>query len=316
MISRVLVIKLGALGDFVMATGPFASIRTFHHDAEIVLLTRKPYENLAHAGGWFDRVWVDGKPKWWQVGTLFAFRHLLISGRFDRVYDLQIQDRTRFYYRLFPAPRPEWSGVVRGCSHFHRRRDLVALHPVERYTSQLRAAGLDEIHPPDLSMIDAELPVCVPGGPFALIVPGCASHRPEKRWPAGYFAEVCRLTLERGIVPLLIGNRAEAAVLQEVADTHGGIVNLMGSTSLEQIVALARRARFAVGNDTGPMHLAATSGCPSVVLFSNASNPRLSRPHGRCVTVLQRDSLADLQTTEVAKALHSLHVWQPCPPEV
>ncbi len=311
MISRVLVIKLGALGDFVMATGPFASIRAFHHDAEIVLLTRKPYESLARAGGWFDRVWIDDKPRWWRLGSVLALKRLLDSGSFGRVYDLQISNRTSAYYRLFHRPRPEWSGVVRGCSHFNVRRDLVALHPVERHTDQLRAAGLDGILPPDISMIDAPLPDGIPGGHWALIVPGCAPHRPEKRWPAEYFAELCRMTIERGIVPLLIGNRAESAVLEGIAGVHAGIVNLMGRTSLEQIVALARRARFAVGNDTGPMHIAATAGCPSAVLFSNASDPRLSRPHGRSVTVLRRNDLADLRAEEVAEAVRCLHVWHP-----
>ena len=85
----------------------------------------------------------------------------------------------------------------------------------------------------------------------------------------------------------------------------------MGATNLERIVALARRAAFAVGNDTGPMHVAATAGCPSVVLFSSASDPRLSRPHGRRVTVLQREDLADLEAGEVAEAVRRLHVWHP-----
>ena len=311
MISRVLVIKLGALGDFVMATGPFASIRAFHRDAEIALLTRKPYESLARAGGWFDRVWIDDKPQWWRYGAVLALKRLLNSGGFDRVYDLQISARTSAYYRLFHRPRPEWCGVARGCSHFNVRRDLVALHPVERNANQLRGAGFDGILPPDISMIDAPLPDGLPGGHWALIVPGCAPHRPEKRWPAEHFAELCRLTIERGTVPLLIGSRAESAVLEGIAGAHAGIVNLMGRTSLEQIAALARRARFAVGNDTGPMHIAATAGCPSAVLFSNASDPRLSRPRGRSVTVLHRYDLADLRTEEVAEAVRCLHVWHP-----
>ncbi len=315
MTSSVLVIKLGALGDFVMATGPFASIRAHHGDAEIVLLTRRPYAGLARAGGWFDRVWIDTGPRWWQPGAILALRRTFASGRFGRVYDLQISDRTAGYYRLFPRPRPEWSGVVRGCSHFNDRRALVALHPLERHARQLAAAGLDGCLPPDLSMIDAALPDGLPEGPWALIVPGCAPHRPEKRWPAERFAELCRQSLERGIVPLLVGSRAEAELLDRIAGAHGGIVNLAGRTSLEQIVALARRCRFAVGNDTGPMHIAATAGCPGVALFSRASDPRLSRPRGPGMTVLRRDDLAELGAAEVAQAVRRLHVGIHAPEE-
>ena len=45
---RILVIKLGALGDFILATGPFAAIRTAHPHDEIVLLTTAPFAEIRH----------------------------------------------------------------------------------------------------------------------------------------------------------------------------------------------------------------------------------------------------------------------------
>ena len=56
---RVLVIRLGAFGDFVQSFGPFAAIRAAHAGAEITLLTTAPFAALAHAAPWFDRVEVD-----------------------------------------------------------------------------------------------------------------------------------------------------------------------------------------------------------------------------------------------------------------
>ena len=53
---RILVIKLGALGDFVLATGPFAAIRDAHPDDEIVLLTTAPYTQMGRSCGLFDEV--------------------------------------------------------------------------------------------------------------------------------------------------------------------------------------------------------------------------------------------------------------------
>jgi len=52
--ERILVIKLGALGDFVQALGPFAAIRAHHPAADIVLLTTRPYADLGRASGYFD----------------------------------------------------------------------------------------------------------------------------------------------------------------------------------------------------------------------------------------------------------------------
>jgi ADP-heptose:LPS heptosyltransferase len=58
-----------------------------------------------------------------------------------------------------------------------------------------------------------------------------------------------------------------------------------------------------VGNDTGPMHLIATAGCRSVVLFSSASDPALTAPRGRAVTILREARLEDLSVDRVMKAL-------------
>ena len=108
-------------------------------------------------------------------------------------------------------------------------------------------------------------------GRFALLVPGSAPHRPDKRWPAEeLFGELAAwISTKREIRPVILGVEDEgdslAAVILRPAPTA---LNLIGRTSLFRVAALARRAVAAIGNDTGPMHLIAMVGCPSVVLFS------------------------------------------------
>jgi ADP-heptose:LPS heptosyltransferase len=68
---------------------------------------------------------------------------------------------------------------------------------------------------------------------------------------------------------------------------------------------LGAKAALAVGNDTGPLHLAAAAGAPTIVLFSKASDPTLTAPRGR-VTILQSDRLADLPVAKVAQAASAL----------
>lgn len=74
-------------------------------------------------------------------------------------------------------------------------------------------------------------------------------------------------------------------------------------TELADIAALAGDAAGAIGNDTGPIHMTAAAGCPTVVLFSAASDPALTAPRGTDIEVLQRDNLADLSVESVAAAL-------------
>ena len=54
MVPKILVIKLGALGDFIQATGPFKAIRQHHRGAHITLLTTPPFVSLASDSSWFD----------------------------------------------------------------------------------------------------------------------------------------------------------------------------------------------------------------------------------------------------------------------
>ena len=71
-----------------------------------------------------------------------------------------------------------------------------------------------------------------------------------------------------------------------------------------QLVAgVLREAAFIIGNDTGPMHIAAAAGCPSLVLFSAASDPALCGQRGPSVAYLRRPRLADLAVDEVEAAL-------------
>ncbi len=91
---RILVIKLGALGDFAQAFGPFAAIRANHPDARITLLTTKPYAPLARMAPWFDDVWEDGRPSWTDLGAVLGLARRLRGARFERVYDLQTSGRS------------------------------------------------------------------------------------------------------------------------------------------------------------------------------------------------------------------------------
>ena len=302
--KRVLVIKLGALGDVVLAMGPFKAIRDHHHDAHITLLSTAPFADLALRSGYFDEVWVDRRAKPWHLGAWIALAKRLRGGRFDRVYDLQHADRTLAYYRLMTRARQvEWSGIAAGCSHPHANPHRDAMHTIERQAEQLAMAGIAETPPADLDWLAADTEGYALPVRYALLVPGGARHRLDKRWPAGGFREVAAWLAERAVAPVCIGAQAEREVLAEVAAATPEAVNLCGRTAFDQIASLARGAAVALGNDTGPMHLIAATGCPALVLHSAASDPALTAPRGRRVTVLREPRLADLDAAAVIAAV-------------
>ena len=82
-----------------------------------------------------------------------------------------------------------------------------------------------------------------------------------------------------------------------------GTINLCGKTKLDDLVVLGREAVFAVGNDTGPIHMVAATGCRTVVLFSAESDPALTAPRGEDVSLLRQENLSELSVESVAAAL-------------
>ncbi len=146
---KILVIKLGAFGDFVQAMGAFSAIRKYHYDSELVLMTSSYLAEFAACTPWFDEVWVDEKPKLYNIGGIFRLRNRLKKANLTRIYDLQTSHRSSLYYKSFwPARAPEWSGISPGCSHFHSNPERNNLHTIDRLEDQLLEAGVMLPPPP------------------------------------------------------------------------------------------------------------------------------------------------------------------------
>ncbi len=107
----------------------------------------------------------------------------------------------------------------------------------------------------------------------------------------------------QGIQPVLIGTEAEREVLDTIAQGSDAL-NLCNQTSFGDLAELGRGAMAAIGNDTGPMHLVAATGCPSIVLFNtSASDPSLCAPRGEHIRVLQAGKLESIASKDVIMAL-------------
>jgi len=295
---NVLVIRLGALGDVIQSFGPFVAIRAHHPGARITLLTTPPFEKLLVGSPWFDAIWADGRPGW---RGLPALVQRLRGGDFARVYDLQTSSRSSRYRWLLRGA--EWSGIARGASHPHANPDRDRMHTIERQHEQLTMAGITHFPPANLDWLTADLAPFELPARFALLVPGASPLRPGKRWPAGQFGA---LAVGLDLPCVVIGSAAEAPLAAQIMAAAPITHDLTGRTDLPGIAALARRAAFAVGNDTGPTHLIAAMGCPTLALFGAESDPALCAPRGERAIVLRSPALDALTVAEVQAAMAAL----------
>lgn len=317
--GRILVIKLGALGDVIQATAAMKAIRRAHPSARIDLLTTPAFAEFLAAAPYFDHIDSDGRPRS-PLKTL-AMLARLRRAHYDRVYDLQTSSRSSWYFQALRPGAPAWSGIARGAALRQTTPGRGQMHTLPRLAEQLRCAGLEideSAFAPDLGWAAAKgaseaagaVDEVLHGGPFALIVPGGSAHRPAKRWPAAHYGEAARRLAVLGLKPVVVGGPSETPLADTICAAEPMAADLTGRTDLFALAALGAAARLCLGNDTGPTHIAAAAGAPSVVLFSDESDPARCAPldPGRPerIRVLREPDLGDMPPTRVLDAVTAL----------
>jgi ADP-heptose:LPS heptosyltransferase len=297
----------------VQALGAFASIRRHFNAAEISLLTTPAFDAFAKASGLFDHVRTDGRGirlAGWLPFAPLSIRRLAIdlSRRpFDFVFDLQTSKRSSAIFRHWPVPKPNWSGIAPGCSHPHANPNRDFMHTIDRQIEQLTMAGVDEISAIDLSFATADPADFNISSDYALLVPGGAPHRPEKRWPLTGYIATAKYFAARNLTPVIVGQGAEEAGLAaQIIAAEPRARSLVGRTSLIDLAGLGRRATMAIGNDSGPIHMAAAAGTPTLALFGSDSDPALCAPRGSRTEIIRVPDLKNLDPAIVTAALSAL----------
>jgi len=305
--ERILVIRLGALGDLVFCFQSFHEIRLAHPDAEIALLTRAPFAALAQAMPWFDRVIIDTHPTFTQPLAWARLVKEIKAFAPTRVYDLQGKKRQSILYTLLGGClKLEWSGTAPLCQFPRVWPPTPTMHFTDFLAAQLRVAHVPAALPPDLAWCDAPVERFALPPPYAVLVPGCSPKALTKRWPPEKYAEAANGLRARNLSCVVVGTHADAAAVAAIKAAVPDVINLCGQTTLFELAGILRRAAIVIGNDTGPVHLGAAMGAPTLALFSGKTNPVWSKPPGKTVIWRQSPVLTDLSVREVLFALDLL----------
>ena len=128
------------------------------------------------------------------------------------------------------------------------------------------------------------------GSLMAGAAPG-ASYGPAKMWPSERFAEaLAELSASHRLVPLVFGGPEDSATCREVARRmRGKYLDLSGRVTLRQFMALASRMSVFITNDSGPMHISAALGVPTVAIFGS-TDPSLTGPLGADVRIVSNNT--------------------------
>lgn len=295
---RILIVKPSSLGDILHALPCLHALRRQEPGAWLAWLVNREYAELLEGHPGLNEVIIFERQRWGRLrhlgrsaGELPRFIRDLRQRQFDLAIDLQGLLRSALLAWVSGAPeRVGLASAREGAAWLYTRRVPVsgALHAVERnlrvaQTLGCATAGITGALEPAERARDQIKPLLGEAGwngePIIVLHP--IARRQAKQWPVERFVALGRQLASRPDTALVLtGSPADAPQVAALARAVGRpVVNLAGRTTLPELAALFREARLVIGNDSGPLHLAAAVGTPVVALFG-CPDPARVGPYG------------------------------------
>lgn len=309
--TRILIVRLGALGDIVHAIPVAAALRRAWPGARIDWLVSSKHRELLDLVPVIDRrLVINDRPgtgvrtargEASPTTTMLSAIGELRRAHYDVALDLQGLLKSAVLARMSGATR------VVGFSSSYLREPLARAF----YTEVHEPKGIAHVLFQNLSLLDAlGLTVTTPEFPieptdsaiardlqertrgrYALVNPGAAW--PNKRWPPSRFGAVASALRERhGLMSVVPWGPGEHPIAEELVASSSGAAILSPPTSIADLVALARGAALMISGDTGPTHIAAAVGTPIVGLFG-PTRPARNGPWAPEDIAVSRDAICE-----------------------
>ena len=283
---KVLIVRLGALGDIIHAIPAAAAIRRAFPQAAIDWVVDVRHRELLDLVPIVDRrLYVDTT----KLASLTSAVGEMRRAGYDLALDLQGLLKSAVLARLSGAQRvigfPADLLRERAARFFYSEAaGEETRHVIEKNLSMLKAFGvrmpevefpLEDRNPAIADEVRARLGVGA-GAPFAIINPGAAW--PNKRWPPVYFAEVSRELAKRyDLRSIVLWGPGEEGVAAAVASASDNTAAVSPPTRIADLVSLIKSAALILSGDTGPMHIATACGTPIVGIFG-PTDPQRNGP--------------------------------------
>ena len=304
--KNILIIKLGALGDWIHMTGFYATIRKKWPRAHITILTTPPFIKLAQECPSFDDYLIDNRSQslseWLRIT-----KTILADGNYDLILDMQCQKRTQKRYyslaRFFTKQKFTWATLRSDDSGFNARetpkkwrftwgKEKKFFIPMDFEEASLSFCKAD---PKIIKLLPKK---------YVLLIPGCSPTHMYKRWPADNYRALALRLAKDNIHTVVLGTNTEHAEIESICRENPKAINFCNKSSLFDIPEIATKAMAVVGNDTGPQHMSELGETPAITLFSQIT--QRSHVTRENVTNLVGKEISDISVDDVYNTLQSL----------
>jgi heptosyltransferase I len=274
--SRILIVRLGAMGDIIHTLPAAAALKTGHPEARLTWVVEPQWAPLLEVNPFVDRVLPFRRERFFE-----SLRELRVE-RYDFAVDFQGLVKSAVVARL-AGPRCIFgfaAGIARerAASLFYSTRvTTTAVHMVDMRLDLAAAAGARKAAPV-FPLPPGRAEGALPDGEFVLASP-LAGWR-SKQWPMEHYRELATRLRSLGIPLVLNGPPSARAELSQVP---GAVVHCSGIAGL---IDATRRAAAVIGVDSGPLHLAAALNKPGVAIYG-PTDPAINGPYGDSLQVLR-----------------------------
>lgn len=306
MSKRILIILHGAIGDVTRALSLAGRIKKTWPNSHITWGVEPPAKDLVLNNCFIDRVIVFDRPRGFKA--YLSYIKELSSEHYDIVLDLQ---------RHFKSGATSFFSKGKRRIGFHRRNakefnwlfNTETIKPVENFSAKIfqyqefgNFLGLEQIKHFDYGItptedsiqrakdiFEAELHKCQLNDHQKFVALIIGSSCPSRFWTTKHYATLIKeLYQEFGFISVLVGSKSEQDfannIIKEAGETK--IINLVSKTNLLELFSIFKILSFAIGSDSGPMHLAAAAQLKIISLWGSTSHIR-SAPQGSENLVLQ-----------------------------
>ena len=293
--KRILIVLHGSIGDVTRALPLAAIVRKKFPHVFLAWSIEPACFPLLQDNRAIDEIILFDRARWWKSAGSFLAR--VRRGKFDLVLDLQRHFKSGFiswwsgaplrigfdrrdskeFNWLFNNQHIPAEGPAAKLEHYLKFADYLGIErTLLEWNFNLTA---DERGAVDRYLGKRE---CA----FAVLFVG--TRWESKQWFPAQIAQCAeRLQRDHNLEVVLLGAKADRDLAGEVAGlSRVELINLVGSTTLREAIAIIQRARLAVGPDTGLMHIAAAVRTPVISLWG-ATNPRRTGPYGFAELIIQ-----------------------------
>ena len=309
--ERILVIKLDHIGDVLLATPVFSNLRRAYPNAELHALTGAWSRVVLEKHPDVNNVVEYNSPAFCRTGQPTSLRETfklyrqLRRQKYDLIVELRSDWRTVWFAFLRLTPKRLSRAALQVANKLGFAQ-FSGTHETTRNLDVLRQAGIptsvetaifsvtteDKKWASDLLatyQIDRQHPLIAihPGSPIAL-----------KRWLPERYSELADwLIAQKRAQILFVGVKDEIPITTEIqARMRGESINIAGKTTLTQLASILHTCNVFIGNDSGPMHLAAAVGTQTIGLYGPGDPTRFGPAGAKCQTIQRKSDCPCLGT--------------------